>query len=64
MASAKTHIIKRDTGWAVKKQGTAKASKVYKSQEEAIRGARRMSTSSEIVVHRRDGSIRSWIKNR
>lgn len=62
MAIARTHIIKRENGWAVKKQGTSKASKVYQTQDEAIRSAKKMKSSSEIVVHRRDGSIRNWIK--
>lgn len=64
MSTAKTHIIKRKDGWAVKKQGKIKAAKVYKSQSDAIQGAKNMKSASEIVVHKRDGSIRQWIKNK
>jgi len=64
MAATKTHIIKRGDGWAVKKQGRTRASKVYKSQDDAIRGAKKMNSSAEIIVHKRDGSVRKWIKNK
>jgi hypothetical protein len=64
MGAAKTHIIKRRDGWAVKKQGKTRASKVYKSQQEAINGAKKMNSSAEIIVHKTDGSVRQWIKNK
>ncbi|HET8865441.1 MAG TPA: DUF2188 domain-containing protein [Gracilimonas sp.] len=64
MSTARTHIIKRKDGWAVKKQGSSRASKVYRNQGDAIQGARKMNSTSEIVVHKRDGSIRKWIKKK
>jgi len=64
MRATRTHITKRKEGLAVKKQGTSRASKVYKNQNDAIQGAKKMNSSSEIVVHKRDGSIRKWIKNK
>lgn len=64
MSASRTHIIKRKDGWAVKKQGSSKASKVYTKQSDAIRGAKNMKSASEIVVHKKDGSIRQWIKNK
>lgn len=64
MSISRTHIIKRKDGWAVKRQGSSKASKVYTNQEDAVQGAKNMKSTSEIVVHKRDGSIRKWIKNK
>ncbi len=63
MPNTRTHIIKRGDGWAVKKQGASKASKVYSTQDAAIKSAKSMKSASEIVIHRKDGSIRNWIKN-
>jgi hypothetical protein len=64
MSCLRTHVIKRDSGWAVKRQGTKRASKVYPTQEEAIKGAKKMIKSSDVVIHKRDGSIREWIKSK
>jgi|AntRauTorckE6833_2_1112554.scaffolds.fasta_scaffold100117_2 hypothetical protein len=64
MSRSRTHVIKRDDGWAVKRQGTSRASKVYQTQNEAVKGAKKLIRSSEIIVHKRDGSIRKWIKNK
>jgi uncharacterized protein YdaT len=64
MSRSRTHVIKREDGWAVKRQGTKRASKVYGTQKKAINGAKKLRKSSEIVVHKRDGSIRKWIKNK
>ena len=61
-ASRKTvHVIPSKGNWAVKREGTAKASKVYDSQQKAIQGAKSMTrkgTAKEVIVHRKDGTIR------
>lgn len=62
MSRSRTHIIKREDGWAVKRQGASRASKVYQTQKDAVKGAKKLTRSSEIVIHKRDGSIREWIK--
>jgi hypothetical protein len=35
----RTHVVKRDSGWAVKKEGAQRATKVYRTKEQAERGA-------------------------
>ncbi len=66
MAKSKTssdrmHIIKRDTGWAVKREGASKASKVYDTKEEAVKGTDSFSKSGhDVIIHKRDGSIEKW----
>jgi hypothetical protein len=58
----RVHIIYRGDGWAVKKEGTARAYKILKTQSEAIRFAKRNYVrGTEIIVHRKDGSIRKWL---
>lgn len=63
--SKRTHVVKRDSGWAVKKEGAQRASKVYKTKGDAIKGARSSSRSgSELVIHKKDGSIQKWEKSK
>lgn len=62
MPTNTTHIIPRDDGWAVKKEGASKRSYgVYSTQKQAIdaaRGKLKRSPAGQIVVHGRDGSFR------
>lgn len=60
-SSGRLHIIKRDSGWAVKREGASKASKVYTTKEKAIRGTNTHSKSGhDVIIHKRDGSIEKW----
>lgn len=59
----RTHILKRHAGWAVKKEGAQKAVKVFSTKEEAIEAAEKFRKSgSDIVIHKKDGSIERWVK--
>ena len=64
--SAKTngriHVISRQKGWAVKKEGNTKASKTYVTKDAAVEGARKSSKGRDVVVHKKDGSIERWYK--
>jgi len=54
------HVIPRETGWAVKRNGSSRASSVHISQADAITAARRLADNnrySEIVIHRADGTV-------
>lgn len=56
------HVIKRETGWSVKREGASRATSVHKTREEAITNARKLarrSKQSVVVVHSEDGSIES-----
>ncbi len=57
--SKRIHVISRDGGWAVKKEGNTRASKVYSTKAAAIEGAKRSSKGHQVVIHKRDGSIES-----
>ena len=53
------HVISRNGGWAVKKEGNLKATKVYSTKAAAIKGAKRSSKGHYVVIHKKDGSIES-----
>ena len=55
------HVVPApDGGWNVRKAGAERASKHFPTQDKAVTWAREASKSSrgELVVHRRDGTIR------
>lgn len=61
----RTHVVKRESGWAVKKEGAHKASKVYTTQKEAVQGAQKFKSSgSDVIIHKSDGSILRWEKSK
>lgn len=61
----RTHVVKRESGWAVKKEGAQKATKVYKTKEQAVKGTEKdRAQGRDVVVHKKDGSIEKWIKSK
>lgn len=63
--SKRTHVVKRDSGWAVKKEGSQRATKVYKTKEQAVKGAEKSRKSgNDVVIHKKDGSIQQWKKSK
>ena len=61
MTSRTTHVIPKDDGWAVRKEGLARSAIVYSTQKQALEAARRVSRRSatgQIVIHLRDGTMR------
>jgi len=63
LGNKRAHIIKRDNRWAVKKEGNTKATKVYETQNAAVKGAQKLrSNGHDIIIHKKDGSILNWQK--
>lgn len=60
MAKKNAHVVPRQEGWAVKKEGASRASKTFDKQSDAVKYARQQAKTnkSELFVHRRDGTIR------
>lgn len=54
------HVVKHSGGWAVRKSGSKRASRVFDTQSNAILFASRQAKSSKsaIVIHGSDGKIR------
>lgn len=55
------HVVKHPDGWAVKGAGNSKATKVTKTQEEAIQLAENIARNqkTDTKIHGRDGKIRA-----
>lgn len=61
MTKKSQHVVKNpDGGWAVKKGGSTKATKVFDTQEKAIARGREIAKNqkAEFYIHGRDGRIR------
>lgn len=58
--SRSQHVVKSSDGWAVKKGGSTKATKVFSTQKEAVAHGRNIAKNqkAEFYVHGRDGKIR------
>ncbi len=62
---SRVHVIKRDDGWVVKKDGTSRATKKFTTKEEAIETATVYHKSGhDLVIHRNDGTIEDWARFR
>lgn len=62
--SKRTHVVKRDSGWAVKKEGSYRATKIYDTKDQAVKGAQKEKLKgSDLVIHKSDGSIQKWEKS-
>ncbi len=55
------HVVKHENGWAVKGAGNSAATKVTKTQAEAINIAEKIARNqqSDTKIHGRDGKIRA-----
>ena len=54
------HVVPRNEGWAVRKEGTSRATSVHQTQRDAVDAARKMARTwrGELIIHGRDGRIR------
>ena len=61
MARLSHHVLPHGEGWAVKKGGATRASRVFETKKEAVDYGREVSRRqrSELVLHDREGSIRN-----
>jgi hypothetical protein len=61
MAKKNQWVVKNPKGWAVKGEGNTKATKIAKTQKEAINIARGITKNqkSELIIQNTEGKIRS-----
>ena len=54
------HVVPKDNKWAVKKEGSTRASSISKTQSNAIHVAKELAkrNQSELLIHGKDGQIR------
>ena len=59
--SKNQHVVPHEDGWAVKGEGNQKATKVTRTQKEAIEIAQEIARNqqSDTKIHGRDGRIRA-----
>ncbi|NIM14833.1 MAG: DUF2188 domain-containing protein [Candidatus Aminicenantes bacterium] len=57
----RVHIIKRANNWALIKQGAVRATRLYRSKQEAVRNAQKLRKKGyDLVIHKKDGSVQRW----
>jgi hypothetical protein len=61
MTKKDLHVVPRDSGWAVQKEGGQKATSLHRTQTEATSAAREQAIREkvEVVIHRPTGQIRN-----
>lgn len=60
----RVHIISRKDGWAIKKEGKTRASKIYNNKKSAVSSARKLKEKGhDVIIHKKDGSIKKWEKS-
>lgn len=59
-SSNNQHVLPRSDGWAVKKAGAERDTKIFKKQDQAIKFAKKIAENkeSELFIHSKDGRIR------
>jgi Uncharacterized protein conserved in bacteria (DUF2188) len=61
MNKPKQHVVpSQGGGWAVRRSGSSRASRVFETQNDAVRYARQIAQKegSELYVHSSDGTVR------
>lgn len=60
MEKKNAHVVPREDGWAVKREGASRASKTFDTKADAIKYGREQAKNSkgELFIHGRDGTIR------
>jgi hypothetical protein len=60
MAKRNVHVVRRDDGWAVLREGAQRDSSHHDTQGQAIRAGERSARADqvELFIHGRDGKIR------
>jgi hypothetical protein len=61
MSNSQHVVPNRDGGWAVRRSGAFRASRVFPTQRDAVQYAREIARrdGAELYVHRGDGTIRN-----
>lgn len=62
--SGRVHVVPSKDGWAVKKEGAIRASVVTPTKAGAVKAANNIKSAERIVVHKKDGTIKSNTKKK
>jgi hypothetical protein len=60
------HVVPYKGNWAIKMEGSEKVTEIFDNQEEAIERAKIIAYNhrSDVIIHRKDGTIRDRIEPR
>lgn len=60
------HVVPHEKGWAVKGAGNERYTAIYDYQDQAIERAKDIAANynSDVIIHRKDGSIRDRVSYR
>ena len=58
----RVHVLTNKNGWAIKREGASKASKVFHTKEAAVNRAIRLRSARNVIVHNKNGAIANWRK--
>lgn len=55
------HVVPHPEGWAIKREGAERASRVTETKKEAVDYARQQARQDgvELIIHKKDGTIQS-----
>ena len=60
--SKRYHVVSRDDNWGVKREGAARASRVFKEKSSAVKYAKKVAPKNyDIIIHKKDGSVQRWV---
>lgn len=60
--SRRVHVVPSKNGWAVKKEGTKRATVVKSTKKGALKAANNIKSAERVVVHKKDGTIQKITK--
>jgi len=64
-SSERVHIISRKDGWAVKKEGASRATRIYQNKDAAVKSSEILREQGhDVIIHRKDGTIQDWKKSK
>ena len=64
-SKARIHVVSHKDGWAVKKEGSNRASGVFEKKITAVNRAKNLAKKGpqkDVVIHKKDGTIQEWDK--
>lgn len=57
------HVIRRESGWALKREGSAKAANIFPTKLEATNASSKFQRRNyDVIIHKTDGTISEWHK--
>lgn len=61
MAKKTNHVVPSSSGWAVKKSGASRASKIFETKDKAVHYGVKLSKSekTELYIHKQNGMIQN-----